>query len=412
MPQILILMMWEVYLVMGSKIDAVFAWAKKKEITFVEEDANKPGKKNNSTRSWNDYCSKVHTYEKWLQEEKGLKDITRAKPRHAQEYIDLMIQKRENGVRGGSPSTINSFIHSLHAFSQLAKESKIYRPMQLGKKEKLLEYKNDAGILRKSSESTCLMATPSEFSRVISEIERSKSPQKQLVKEVQQIQRGVGCRISEVIGMKKEHIEYRSDGTASVYIKGKGGLERWVEVRDKDTIQLLKDKTEDKKEGTFVVEVKDRQGNDKSHEASVKLVQSVIDKAVDRAGVERDGARYSSHSARKVYAQEQVDKYSKMSEKQLRNELARRISNYPLGKGGHNKLKEKYESVVQEVRNKIRLEIDGKRTKEQGLELRKNRELNHKELSLFLTSVDTGHFRLSIMRYYCKYRKMWIEVEE
>lgn len=397
---------------MESKIDAVFAWAKKKEITFVGEEANKPGKKNNSLRSWNDYCSKVKTYEKWLQEEKGLKDITRAKPKHAQEYLDIMLEKRANGARGGSPSTINSFIHSLHAFSQLAKESKIYRPMQLGKKEKLLEYKNNAGVLRKSEESTCLRATPEEFSRVITEIERSKSPQKELVKEIQQIQRGVGCRISEVIGMKKEHIEYRPNGTASVYIKGKGGLERWVEVRDKDTIQLLKDKTEGKKDGNFVVQVKDRNGNDKNHEAATDLVKSVIRNAADRAGVERDGAKYSSHSARKVYAQEQVDKYAKMSEKQLRNELARRISNYPLGKGGHNKLKEKYESELQEIRNKIRLEIPGKRTKEEGLKKRAEREFNHKELCLFLCSVDTGHFRISIMRYYCKYRKMWIEVEE
>ena len=357
------------------------------------------------------FCEKIHTYERWLQREYGLKDITRSKPKHAQAYIDQMLDKQRRGVRGGSPSTINSFIHTLHSFSNLAKDGDT-RPCSWEKKNDCLNTKTNIKQ-RKASETTCLMANAEDFKKVIGEIERFRSPQKQKVIEIHRIQRGVGCRIQEAIGMKKEDVQFYND-KAIIYISdyAKGGLERWVTVRDKETIELLKERTENKRDDAFIFQLKDRKGNDKSIESSINLVQDVIDKAVNRAGVERGGARYSSHSGRKVYAQEKVNEYSKMSEKQLRKELARQINDYPLDENGRNKLKEKYDSELQEIRNKIRLEIEGKRTKQQGKELRKQREFNHKELCLFLSSVSTGHFRINIMRYYCKYRKQWIEIDE
>lgn len=389
---------------MGNKIEGVFEWASKREITFADTD-KKIHKKNNSAKTWRNYSDAMITYENWLKNEKGLKDITRAKPSHGIEYMQMMMKKHENGERGGSPQKMNAFIHGLHALQSLCRESGIFRGLKLGNKEDLKTMKNDAGIIRKSSETTCLKANANDFEKFKGELERSKSPQKETIINIAQTQRGVGCRIFEAIGMKKEDITFKKDGTATVYIMGKGGLERWVEVKDKETIKLLKEKTKDISNGSYLFPVKDRYGNDKDQERAAKHAADVMEKAGERAGLERDGAKYTSHSNRKVYCQEKVNEYAKMSTNQLERELARRIKEYPLTKDGRNKLKEQKDSELQGIRNKIRLEIKGKRTKEEGIKKREEREFTHKELALFLASIDTGHFRVSIMRYYCDYPK-------
>ena len=390
---------------MGSnKIESVFEWAMKQQITFADTD-KKIHKKNNSSTTWKNYTREMKAYENWLIKEKGLKDITRAKPKHGIEYMEMLMEKNRNGVRGGSVDKMNAFIHGLHALQSLCRESGVFRGLKLGNKEDLKQMKNDNGFIRKSDETSCLKANENDFKVFKESLERSKSPQKETIITIAQIQRGVGCRISEAIDMKKEDITINKDGTAIVYIKGKGGLERWVEVRDKETVKFLKETTEDKKGGSFVVQIKDRDGNDKTHEKAIAQAMDVMEKAGERAGLERNGAKYTSHSNRKVFAQEQVDKYAKMSMNQLERELARRIREFPRTEDGRNKLKEQKDSELTGIRNKIRLEIKGRRTKEEGLKLRKEREFNHKELVLFLASIDTGHFRVSIMRYYAVYPK-------
>lgn len=387
-----------------TKIDRVYEWVKTQKITFVDKD-KKANKENNSSGSWKDYCEDMKQFEKWLQNTHGLKDITRAKPKHGIQYMQEMIDKHERKERGGSAFTINRFPHALHSLQSLARASGVYRGLKLGNKQDLLDMKNKAGVVRRSSESTCLKATATDFQKVKDEILKSKSPQKQLFSEIQQIQRGVGCRIDEAMKMKKEHITHHKDGTATIYIKGKGGLERWVEVKDKQTVELIKEKTDDKKDGAYVFQVKNRQGDDKKRSSAIRQVQEVVSAAAERAKVNTDKATYSTHSARKVYAQERVNEYAAQSTRQLERELARRIREYPTDKNGYNKLKDKKDSELQQLRNKIHLTIPGKRTKQQGEELRKNREFTHKELCLFLASIDTGHFRISIMRYYCDYPK-------
>ena len=389
---------------MGNKIGSVFEYAKKNQVTYVDA-AEKPNKKNNASTTWDTYESIMVKFEKWLQDEKGLKDITRAKPQHGVEYMQIMMTKHENGEKGGSAYTISKFPHALHAMQNLAKESGVYRGLKLGNKKDLLDMKNSAGIIRKSGESTALKATTEDFEKVQSEIYRSKSPQKETIGEIHQVQRGVGCRIHEAVKLKKGDITFHGDDRATIFIKGKGGLERWVEVRDHTTVELLREKTDGKKDGALVFQVKDRNGNDKNKSNSINQTQDVVSAAADRAGVNRDEKTYNTHSARKVFAQERMNEYASMSMKQLEKELARRIRNYPADKDGNNKLKSKVRNELQILRNKIHLTIPGKRTKEEGMEKRKNREFTHKEMCTFLVSVDTGHFRLSVMRFYCDYPK-------
>lgn len=380
-----------------SKINGVYDWLKKQQITFVDQD-KKAYKKNNSHSTWDTYCNVMKTYEKWLQKEHGLKDITRAKPKHAEEYMQNLIDKYKRGE--GSAYTLSKFPHALHSLQQSARDSKVYRGLKLGNKADLIAMKNGEGIQRKSSESKCLKANASDFDKVQNEIANSRSPQKEIIMNIHQIQRGVGCRIHEVVKMKGEDITFNSNGSATVYIKGKGGLERWVHVDDKKTIELLKEQTKDKKDGAYVFPLKNKEGNDKNLSSSMKLAKDVIRSAAERSGVDRDEKTYSTHSARKVYAQERMNAYASMSQEQLQKELTKRIRNYPIDKHGKNRLKEKVDSELQEKRNKITRD-----DKDEQKRLRKERDWTHKELCEFMVSIDTGHFRTNIMRYYCDYPK-------
>lgn len=383
-------------LLVMSKIDGVFEYAKRNQVTFVNDE--RKSKTNNSRGTWDDYCAKIKTMENWCKETFGLKDITRVKPKHTEAFLNHLCQSK-------SPYTAKAHIHAIHAFKTLATESKIYRRMDIGEKQMLLsKVVEPYGLSRKASESSCLKANQNDYEKVLDGLSKSRSKQKEEIKSIHMAQRLVGCRISEAIGMRKQDITVNQDGSCTVYIKGKGGHERWVRVVSKEGTDFLKARINNDTRGdTTVFNLKDSKGNDKGFRESVAMVKDAITKAADRSNAHRDGKRYSSHSGRKVYAQERVNEFAQKTKTQLKRELKRRIERFPLDKDGNNKLKQKYENELEKLREKINLTIPGKRTAKQGEALRKERHMTHKELCLFLVSVETGHFRINIMRYYCDY---------
>lgn len=381
-----------------SRIDKVFEWAKKEGVIWTTSKSNK---ERNADSSYKTYANIMKTYEKYLKEKVGLKDITRAKPKHAVEFMQDQINIYKNEEKG-SAYTMRQFPHALHALQMSARESGAYKGLKLGSKSDLLQLLNDNKIYRKSEASKALKANSSDYQKVHAEILKSKSPQSKTIADIHQTQRYIGCRIHEAVKIKKQDVEFHKDGTATVYIKGKGGHDRWVCVKHKETIDLLKENTCDKKDGAFIFQVKNRRGNDKAKASAQKNCQDVIRAAAERAGVDREGKKYVTHSGRKVFAQDQMNIYARKSYKQLEKELQQRIKKYPLDKNNRNKLEKK----VRDELNEFRKKIDQKGmlySKEHRDRKRAARKFTHKELCQFLVSVDTGHFRCNIMRFYCDY---------
>ncbi|MEH7532194.1 tyrosine-type recombinase/integrase [Priestia megaterium] len=381
-----------------SRIDKAFEWAKKEGVIWA---TNKSNKERNADSSYKTYANIMKSYESYLQEKCGLKDITRAKPKHAVEFMQYQINAYKNEEKG-SAYTMRQFPHALHALQMSARESGAYRGLKLGSKSDLLQLLNNNKIYRKSDASKALKANASDYQKVHAEILNSKSPQSKTIADIHQTQRYIGCRIHEAVKMKKQDVQFHKDGTATIYIKGKGGHDRWVSVKHKETITLLKENTCNKKDGAFIFQVKNRRGNDKDKASAQKNCQDVIRAAAERAAVDRNGKKYVTHSGRKVFAQERMNSYARQSYKQLEKELQQRIKKYPLDKNNRNKLEKKVRDELNEFRKKI--DPKGKLySKEHRDRKRAERKFTHKELCQFLVSVDTGHFRCNIMRFYCDY---------
>ncbi|WP_096201858.1 site-specific integrase [Bacillus sp. FJAT-45350] len=364
-----------------AKIDKVFDKVKEQGLTF----GNHHRKKQLADRTVETYRNVVQAYANYLYREHGVYDIARAKPRYAYDFIDKQIKEYKCNDPTVSAYTMRRFAHALHSFYEASKVTGVFRGnVKVGDKREILKRITAAGIFRKSIDSKTLKASHSDYAKVQSEILKLRSPNTDVISKIHQTQRYLGARITEAISLKKSDLTYLDDGSLLVRIKGKGGLVRFVTTKHKDTICMLENQVMGKKEGAPVFQVKNTYQQDKSIRHSKKLVEENIRKAALNANVDRGGKKYTSHSARKAYAQYQMDNYCNMTKHQLKQEVAAKINLDPY-------LKVKFNTTIKNIRAKVKSEI---RTK---------RRLTHKELCLWLTSVDLGHGRIDVVRYYADY---------
>ncbi|GIO12181.1 hypothetical protein J19TS2_17360 [Cohnella xylanilytica] len=328
----------------------------------------------------------VKAYANYLFRTYGISDIAKAKPRHAYEYIDKQIALYQAGDTSVSAFTLRRFAHALHAFREASAATGVYKArLKLGDKRELLAKLNECGIYRRSAASKTLKAQHSDYMRVQKQLQASKSPNAADIANIHQVQRYAGARITEAISMRKQDLMFHTNGKLTIRIKGKGGLVRFVTIDHKATIALLQEQVTGKKNGAPVFQMKNGRGQDKSISAAVKVLKENIRLAAIRAGVDRGGKKYTTHSARKAFAQEQMNHYALKNMQQLQREIGNRIAADPT-------LKKKYDQTLRNVRAKLTATSPNK-----------HRALNHKELCTWLVSTDLGHGRLDVARYYASY---------
>lgn len=364
------------------RIDHVFERAKAQGLTFGEHAS----KKRLADRTIQTYRDVVKAYANYLHRTYDISDIAKAKPRHAYEYMDKQIAMYQAGDQGVSAFTLRRFAHALHAFREASAETGVYKgKLKLGDKRELLAKLNDRGIYRRSAASKTLKAQHDDYMKVHKQLQASRSPNAALIANIHLVQRYIGARITEAMSMQKQDLTFHKNGKLTIRIKGKGGLVHFITVDHKPTIRLLKEQVNGKKDGAPIFQMKNKKGQDKSITAAVKALKENIRLAAIRAVVDQDGKKYTTHSARKAFAQEQMKRYARMTVRQLQREIANRIAADPT-------LKKKVDQTLRNVRAKLTTTSPNK-----------NRELNHKELCTWLVSTDLGHGRLDVVRYYASY---------
>lgn len=362
----------------GMKIDQVYTKVKEDKITFDDKNKNK---KQLTDRTINTYNGIVKSYNNWLEKTHGI-SVDRAKPRHAMEYLETKIQAYEKG--NGSAFSMRQLAHALHSFREASHKTGVFKhTCKCADKNKMLGTLTERGIFRKASDSTTLKANHSDYEKVQKEVEKSNTNRhlKEEIKTVHELQRYCGMRVHEAVKMKVKDIDL-AGGT--VFIKGKGGHERTVKIESKELLDKLKDLCKGKNANSQVIIARKRDGNQLTNSEFGKRVKEEIRGAAEKSGVDRNAKKYTTHSGRKAYAQAQMDKYKSYSKNQLKNEIAKRCQD--------NKTKRKYDAVIKNIRKKI---TEG--SKNEG------RKLNNKEMCLFLVSLDLGHYRLDVVRYYADY---------
>lgn len=376
-----------------KKIRDLWEEAEKKGLTFGGSDSKKRLSKN----SYDKYRRETEAYNNWLEHTYG-HGITKSTNQKAKAYLTHLEQSGKSAWR------LKAVVHSLANFREATKQTSVF-PYQVktGSKTEMLADFKTRKVIRKIQDSSRLKPAQEELSQVIENIKNSRSPEAANYYRVARLQSELGCRVSEALTIKVSDVELKDDGTALVRIKGKGGLVRHVPVQEAGTIAFLKDLSLSKKPSTPLVPIKNKDGKNKSLTESKKQYESLVARAAREVNETHasSGKRFTTHSMRAGYAQSQVNMYANWSTSQLKREIARRIEwDNQLDAKERANLKRKLDATESAVRKKLGSHIEDPKMR---LEYQKNRELNHKELALWLTSVDLGHGRLDILLYYLVY---------
>lgn len=359
-----------------TKIDNVMAYIKKEKINF---DPKKPNKALADT-ALKTYGDLVKTYNTWLEENHGI-SIDKSKPRHAYEYFQSEIDQYKNGE--GSAFTVKKFPHALHAFFACSKDSGEFgKQLKVGDKRVMLDMTREQEVYRKASESTRMKADYKIWEKVQSEVGKQKSRYTGYVLDIHEAQAQLGLRVSEAVKMQVKDIDFEK---ATIRVKGKGGLVRHIPIQNKEYLVKLKGLCKGKKGGADVFRTTNRKGNPPPREYRSQIVQESVKKAALSAGVNQEKKKYTTHSARKAFAQERVNTLKKMTNKELQEYFEKRKQEDP-------KIAEKADTLLKNIKKKFRNKDNAKK-----------RVLSRKEIILYLISCEIGHFRIDIMRFYCEY---------
>lgn len=359
-----------------EKIYQIFDYVKDKKINF---DEDKPDK-TLSDSALKTYRDTALAYNNWLEKVYNI-SIDKAKPKHAYEYLQNKINDYKNGT--GSAFSVKKIPHSLHAVFACGKASGAFDyVVKIGDKRTMLESIKEQGVFRKASESHSMKAKRQDWEKVQNSLSTQKSRYKSYVLNIHESQVELGLRVHEAVKLQKKDIDFEK---GIITVKGKGGLVRQVPVHNKEYLAKLKSLCKGKKKGSDVFRVQNRKGNPPSKEDRKKIVQKAVRKAAIDSGVNYGDKRYTTHSARKAFAQSKVDELKKMSEKDIEKMFAKMCATDP-------NFKEKSDRLKLNIRKKF------KNKKNAAL-----RELTKKEMILFTVSSWIGHFRLDVMRYYVEY---------
>lgn len=292
-----------------------------------------------------------------------------------------------------NPWTLKGYVHGLHYFQEaLDRTGVVFDPPTVVNKAEMLQIYRDSGIIRHSGDSTVLRATDSDVDKVIAEIRDSGFSAKGQAEVLIQVARYTGARLEGVFNMRAGDIVIKGDGTAVVKLDEKGDKVRYVLVWDPEAVAYLAElKGSCRKDTSPVLRpMFDKQNRMRKRDDVERKIQACIKACAERAKVNRDGKDFSAHSARKAFAQSRMDEYAKMSEKELAAKLEERVKADP-------KLAQKIKAALYRINHKS----GGRRR------TKVDRKFNHRELCVFLTSLDTGHSRLDVVTmYYASYRDL------
>lgn len=393
----------------NSNIQAIRDVWKRAEQNKMTFKKNKPGeriKKSLGRETYEKYRAETEAYNNWLEKKYG-HGIAKSSNKKAKEYLDEL---EKNGV---GVFRLKAIVHSLANFREATKTTGVFKyQVKCGNKEEILKDYKDRGLQRKSSDSKRLIPTQSECREVLENLERkNESNNKQEYINAAKLQYLTSARIEGSVSITAGDVKFDVAGYAAmVRYCEKGKHTRHVPIyhHEKEAIELLKGLTAGKEDGTPLVRIKNREDangieRDKSKKESIKQFSDNVSRA--GAGVterhKHENKKFSNHSFRSGFAVGRMDMYANQKPSDLKKEIKRRIEyDNMLEENQKSHLQKKYQSYLKSIRNKIaRSEKDPIKKQE----LRKERELNHKEMCLWLTSIDLGHGRGDIVRFYAPY---------
>ncbi len=380
-----------------------------KETSFAVSEAKQERGAGYSNRTVDKYKYDFHRAMKIVEEKTGKNDPNKVRPNDIYNFVYApMIEEYKQG-KTEHASFLRGLDDALHAFAQASKASGVYkREIRTCDKRKTSQMLNENKVFRYSKDTTVMQATREDKEKVVEQLllmkEKTNSEgKKQKIDaaiNVLDLELATGRRISALL---RSHVDNYDKETGQYTTFGdKGGKDNESYFLTSEAKEILDRVTEGKNGGAMIFTIKysknhpdpNKRGQDKPVESMRKEVSALIKDAAEKAGVNRDGQKFSSHACRKGFAEERALDYIKnMSADERRAELQRRRDIDP-------RFNARIEKVMDHIKSKFK-----NKTKAA------NRQFTDKEIIQLLVSSDINHSRKDVMRYYLG-EEFWESVED
>lgn len=232
--------------------------------------------------------------------QQGITDVLKIKPAHSQAFIQAQIDK------GLSAYTINQKREAIVKLQESVAQ-KVGFKVKMIKNDEIGDMMKAAGKIRHADPSHAdrrsgAIITPDEAARIRKALASSRSPNAQVAAVLARFQEQAGGRISSALRLQVGDIS--PDGHVVKFKKDKGGKTHVITVDDETAAQFA-ELIQGKKAGAPVFVMRGENGEIMSIEKAANSYHRLVKNARNRAGVVREtGAQATSHSFRKVYANE------------------------------------------------------------------------------------------------------------
>ncbi len=270
------------------------------------------------------YSADIRQFANFLHE-KGVTDVLKIKPAHSEEFLRTQIEKRL------SASTLNSKKQAIVKLQNAVAHEKGRKKVTMIDDEKTAEMLKAAQKIRHADPRHAdrkkgAIITQNEATTIEKTLASSRSPNAKAAAGIEKMQTLTGARVSEAFSIKAGDVNV--EGNAIKFKESKGGKTRVIHVDD-ETAQLFADLKRGKKDNTPLFTFRDHNGQIVAKDEAARSYHRLIKNARNQAGLGREsGAQITSHSFRKVYANELAQK---LREAPLERVIqgARMLSNNP-----------------------------------------------------------------------------------
>ena len=254
--------------------------------------------------TYNNYTSAIRQFARFIYEQ-GVTDVLKIKPQHSEAFM------RQEIGKGNAAHTLSVKKEAIEKLANSVAFEKGRKSVHMINQEKVREAMNAAGKIRHADPThedrhKGAIISKQEAEKIIEALRSSRSPNAEVAAKLAEFQMMTGGRVS---ASYRFHVsDFNREKSSVRFNDDKGGKSR-ENREEKEKIDKIAGWAEGKKAGSLLLEFRDRRGNIMSIEKARESYSRLIQNARIKAGLDREkGAQITSHSFRKVYANELADK--------------------------------------------------------------------------------------------------------
>lgn len=316
----------------------------------------------------NNYARIADAFARYVYEQHQITDLRFVTSTHGRGFIEHCFTRFQEGDL--APGTAKTYVHALAKLQNMAREQMRSHIRIVNKDEMLERAKEIDAVRRLENAHKGRIITRVEAERMVHILAGSRSPNAAVFSELARFGMETGSRITAGLMVQVQDIDFERNRV--VFWNDKGGKDRVVQV-DPAYMRHLAHLVEGRAPGRTIFEVRRQDGSLHSVETARKMAENLYRTHAEKIGLY--SANY--HSQRKAFAGARYNQYKGTNYKALERELARRVG-----------------ESAQLARKMARLETRA------GARHGAGRHYSHDQIARLLVSMDLGHERLDVLRFY------------